>query len=154
MDHNASTIIELLRPSYLAEGLSEDDLTAMAEIADCEDVASGATVVRLGDRDADLYVLVRGRVTILGNNREFVVSIRPRSIIGEIALLDARPRSATAVADEDSTLIRIPAAELRHLMDERPLMAGAILRNLGRVLCERLRASNLQMAVLQSIVEG
>lgn len=153
MGNDNHAILALLQPSYLADGLSTEDLDAMAEIARCTEVAAGETVVRLGDRDADLFVLVKGKITILGPNGEYVVSIRPRSIIGEVALLDERPRSATAIADEPCTLVRVPAAELRSLMMARPEMARTILSNLGKVLCERLRTSNLQMAVLQGMME-
>lgn len=145
--------VDALRASYLAEGLSEDELGAIAAIAEPLDAEAGVSVVKLGESSDDLFVLVSGRLTILGPDQDFVGHIRPGGVLGEIGLLDERPRSASAVADEPSRLLRIPAYELRALMHAQTGLAMRLLTNLGRLLCSRLRAANLELAVLQVTVE-
>jgi CRP-like cAMP-binding protein len=74
--------------------------------------------------------------------------MKPGGLFGEVALFDARPRSATVSADGPVKLAVIPAEALNALIDERPEMGVLILRNLGRVLCERLRSSNFQVEAI------
>ncbi len=68
---------------------------------------------RVGDEERLLRVLVRGE------------------LLGELGLFGSTPRSATAVAAEEVTLVVIPARRLNHLVRTNPVLAVAIIRDLS-----------------------
>jgi len=72
-----------------------------------------------------------------------IARLGPGSVVGEIALIDDAPRSATVVSVGTSKSIAIPASEFRGLMAGDADLKATIMENLARILCARLRASNV-----------
>ncbi len=139
---------EGIRASYLADGLSEEYLDIVCGIAREEYREDLSEIVRQDDPSRDLYVLLEGKAMVQSSLGDFIGRMKPGGLFGEVALFDARPRSATVSADGPVKLAVIPAEALNALIDERPEMGVLILRNLGRVLCERLRSSNFQVEAI------
>lgn len=137
-----------IRSSYLVNGLSEDEIAAIERIAKDLTFQPNEEVVRREFKDADLFIVVEGKVLINASNGDFIARIKPGSVFGEIALIDERPRSASVICETTTRLAMIPAQDLRQLMDSNPEMAVKILYNLGKILCERLRSANLQIEAL------
>src|SRR5262245_22185701 len=98
---------------------------------------AGETIFREGDPAVELYVVQSGRVEIRLGNR-LLDTLSERSIFGEMALIDASPRSATAVAASDVTLIPVGEKQFLFLVSQTPFFA----LNVMRVLARRLRAMN------------
>jgi len=98
---------------------------------------AGETIFREGDPATELYVIQSGRVEIRLGNR-LLDTLSERSIFGEMALIDAAPRSATAVAATDVTLIPVGEKQFLFLVSQTPFFA----LNVMRVLARRLRAMN------------
>ena len=100
----------LLRTIPLLSSLSDGQLDTILLCS--RTVAHGDNVVLFqeGDPGDYLFLVVSGRVKVSllgGEGKEIVLSILgPRSFLGEMALLDGSPRSATAMTLERSTLIR------------------------------------------------
>jgi CRP/FNR family transcriptional regulator, cyclic AMP receptor protein len=97
----------------------------------------GETIFREGDPATELYVIQSGRVEIRLGNR-LLDTLGERSIFGEMALIDAAPRSATAVAASDVTLVPVGEKQFLFLVSQTPFFA----LNVMRVLARRLRAMN------------
>jgi CRP-like cAMP-binding protein len=142
------TLSEGIGASYLALGLSDEQLGRIADIGEDVSFADGEVVVKQFDRETDLYVLLEGKVLIETHQNELIARVRAGGIFGEISLIDERPRSATVTCHGPCRLARIPAAGLRKLMVEHPGIGVVLLTNLSRLLCERLRSANLQMEAL------
>jgi CRP/FNR family transcriptional regulator, cyclic AMP receptor protein len=107
---------------------------------DLKIVPVGHTLFNAGDKGADMYVLITGRMDI-SINGTIVESAAPGSIIGEMSLIDGAPRSATAVAREECTLLAIDKMRFRQMTREVPdfaldVMKGMAdrLRRLGKLL--------------------
>jgi CRP/FNR family cyclic AMP-dependent transcriptional regulator len=98
---------------------------------------TGETIFREGDPATELYVIQSGRVEIRLGNR-LLDTLGERSIFGEMALIDAAPRSATAVAASDVTLVPVGEKQFLFLVSQTPFFA----LNVMRVLARRLRAMN------------
>jgi len=98
---------------------------------------AGETIFKEGDPATELYVIQSGRVEIRLGNR-LLDTLSERSIFGEMALIDAAPRSATAVAASDVTLIPVGEKQFLFLVSQTPFFA----LNVMRVLARRLRAMN------------
>ena len=94
-----------------------------------------------------MYVLIDGSVKIIDNDSETVfASLKGGDFFGELALLDEEPRSASSVATTPSRLIGFFRTDLLTLMKKNPELGNQILLNLSRVLGERLRKTNEELA--------
>lgn len=96
--------------------------------------AAGTTIFNAGDPGDRMYVVKEGEVEIrLGD--QVVERIGPEGIFGELALIDHEPRSATAVASEDTSLYPVDQRMFLFMVDETPFFAISVMR----VMSERLR---------------
>jgi CRP/FNR family transcriptional regulator, cyclic AMP receptor protein len=98
---------------------------------------AGDIIFREGDPAEELFVIKSGKVEIRLGNR--VLDTLPElSIFGEMALIDSAPRSATAVALTDVTLVPVGEKQFLFLVSRTPHFA----LNVMRVLARRLRTTN------------
>jgi CRP/FNR family cyclic AMP-dependent transcriptional regulator len=97
---------------------------------------AGAIIFREGEHGTEFYVIQTGRVQILSGNR--VLETLGSEIFGEMALIDASPRSATVVAETDVVVAPITEKQYLFLVRHTPYFALKMMR----VLAERLRAQN------------
>ena len=98
---------------------------------------AGDIIFREGDPATELFIIKEGRVDILSGNR-LLDGIDGHGIFGEMALIDAASRSATAVAASDVTVVPISEKQFLFLVSQTPFFA----LNLLKVLARRLRATN------------
>ena len=98
---------------------------------------AGEIIFREGDPATELFIIKEGRVEILSGNR-LLDSIDGNGIFGEMALIDAAPRSASAIAASDVTVVPISEKQFLFLVSQTPFFA----LNLLKVLARRLRATN------------
>lgn len=90
-----------------------------------------------GTLGMSLFIVCDGEVVIF-NGAQQLASIHQGDFFGELALLDAEPRSATAVAHTVVVAFRLDQEEFYNLMETRP----EVLHNIMRALCQRLRQQN------------
>jgi len=124
----------------LFRGLDKKDLRLLAASCQERKYPAGSTLMKQGDTGVGLYVITSGkvRVTREGNPdraEEELDIVGAGSVLGEMALLDALPRSATVTALEDVTALLLPVWEFRTTLQSHPDIA---IRLLG-VLSRRLR---------------
>lgn len=145
-------LVEQLGRSYLAQGLTSDELSGLAAQAVEISYADGDAIIREGDAAGVLYVVVAGKVQVQTFNGDLIARLGEGAVIGEVALFEASARTASVVADGNCTVARFDAPVMEAWMDAHPATGVKVLRNLGRTLCQRLRSSNIQLeAVLNAI---
>jgi len=105
--------------------------------APARDYKAGEIIFREGDPAEELFVVKTGTVEIRLGNR-LLDTLPERSIFGEMALIDHGPRSATAVAATDATLVPVGEKQFLLMVSRTPYFA----LNVMRVLVQRLRTSN------------
>ena len=98
---------------------------------------AGETIFREGDPADELYVIQEGRVGVQTGNR-LLDTLDPKTIFGEMALVDSEPRSAAAVAITDVKLVPVSERQFLFLVSETPYFA----LNVMRLMARRLRATN------------
>jgi CRP-like cAMP-binding protein len=133
--------------NYLVCGLAQHKIDEIAAMAKFETLNAGGSVVSVGDRSSDLYVVLDGTVLIHTQHGDKLAEAGPGSVIGEVALVDDQPRCANVTAQGSVCLARLPAKELRAYMSKNRDTGFVMLANLARVLSMRLRA-------LDQVVEG
>lgn len=109
----------LLADVAFFDGLSSQDLERVAELCDEVAARAGSVVVDQGDPGTACYVLVSGTASVYVSG-EHVASLSPGTMIGEMSLVDHRPRTATVVADSDLALLRFDSKAFAKLLEEMP----------------------------------
>ena len=97
----------------------------------------GETIFKEGDKATELYVIRDGKVEISTGNR-LLDTLEGHSIFGEMALVDGAPRSATAIAATDVTLVPVSEKQFLFLVSQTPYFALKVMR----VMAGRLRTAN------------
>ena len=104
-----------------------------------------------GDPGESLIVLRRGAVAIFRTaptgERAMLTVVRPPDVLGEVSLLDASTRSASAEAIEDCTALALSRAAFMDLVRSNPRMLDAVMRSLG-ALIRRLTEQNADYVFL------
>jgi CRP/FNR family cyclic AMP-dependent transcriptional regulator len=109
--------------------------------ADTLDLTAGETVFQQGDTGTEMYVVAEGEVEIL-SGAVVLETARPGSVIGEMALIDHSPRSATAVAKTDCKLVAVDQRRFEFLVQQTPYFALEVMQ----LMAERLRTANRRIA--------
>jgi CRP-like cAMP-binding protein len=94
----------------------------------------GETVFQAGDPGDCMYAVVEGSIEIRLNDKT-IDRVGPGGVFGEMGLIDAQPRSATAVAASDSKLAVISEKRFLRLVEQTPQFALQMMR----VVSDRLR---------------
>jgi len=133
-EHEAVDSVEkmtLLRKVSIFEELTARELMELARAVKELKLEPDAVVVRQGEFDDCLYLVVEGVVHIKRGD-SLLTELVPGSFFGEIALLEGVARSADAVTRTRARLLGLERAELLRLIDEHPGIALGLLRTLSR----------------------
>src|SRR6185503_18518436 len=107
--------------------LGSADLAVLRQIARERKVQAGQDIFKEGDNGDGVYVVKDGLVEIsvrVGENVNRVFSqVGPGELFGEMAVLEMKPRSATATAAKDSAVYFIPRDEMLAMIDRSPALA-------------------------------
>ena len=145
-----SQVIDILSRMRLFAGLSEEELRLLEKLVFVNRVPVGETVCREGDRSDFVCFVVRGCLDIVKQNVEggevVIAHLRPGDSMGEMALVDHEPRSATVKAAEDATLIVLTRKGLDQLRRRSPNAVSLVMENIARLLCVHLRRTSSQLA--------
>jgi len=120
----------------MAEGPIDFGILAGAG-APAKEFKAGEVVFKEGDAATEFYVVQSGKVDIRLGNR-LLGTVGERDIFGEMALIDAAPRSATAVAATDVKIVAVGERQFLFMVSQTPHFALNVMRTLAR----RLRAQN------------
>ncbi|HEX7313241.1 MAG TPA: DUF1003 domain-containing protein [Pyrinomonadaceae bacterium] len=119
------------------ELLDGEDRRALAEVVDLVRLNEGETLFRAGEPGESLYLVRSGEVELfIQDNVGQKITLdtaAPGDFFGEIALLDAGPRTATAVALADAELIELDRDDLLLLFERKPDAALHMLAAMGRM---------------------
>jgi len=127
--------IQLLRRVDLFDHLTDPQLTLLASRSRDHRFGRHVLLMHQGERGDALYVLRRGEVKVFvsdDNGRELVLhQLGPGAVIGDMALLDGEPRSASVMALEDTTALAIEREALLECLASSPEFALNIIRSLS-----------------------
>jgi sigma-B regulation protein RsbU (phosphoserine phosphatase) len=136
--------IHFLRNLPFLKGVSPDVLSRLAQVASQREFQAGEVILREGSTDRQLYVIIDGLVEVVkgaGPDEMRLAQRGPGEFIGEMALLEDRPRFATIRALQPTRALEFSEEALHTVMLEQPLL---LYRGM-RVLMARLREADLHM---------
>ena len=111
-----------------------EDLAQVALIATEEAREQGEEIFAEGEAGDALYLVLDGKVRVHRGDRQ-IAELGERECFGEMAILDASPRSATVTSVRDTNLLKISREDFQEIMSEKPEIALGIIK----VLSHRLR---------------
>jgi CRP-like cAMP-binding protein len=135
-----------LKKVALFENLDDKELRLLAKTCTERQFPAGAVLMQEGEAGAGLFILIEGRVRVTqsaGPNQppREITTLDAGEVIGEMALLDDLPRSATVTALEPCRCLLVPVWDFRATLRESPDIAIQLLIQLSR----RLRKTEQQL---------
>ncbi len=115
---------EMLEDTSLSMDFSWKELLDLSYYMGTRRFAKGTVIFKEGDRDIFMSVVAKGEVNILKKDEHMdvkrVTAIGTGKVIGEMSMIDGNPRSATAVAATDTTLVTLSKEGMHQLLKEKP----------------------------------
>lgn len=134
--------VEAVGARYAPFGsLTAADRQAVASSGQIVLAPAGTTVVRFGDKSDSAYLIMEGQAVAgvdEGGETRWLETMSAGDFFGEIGALSGQPRTANVIAERETTLLRVPAPTLRHLMTYPQIRESVRLK-----FYERLERTNL-----------
>lgn len=125
----------------------------LSELAnDIIQVKKGVVIMKEGEVGRCAYFLIKGKLVVekqIGGESVVIAEVHPKDLVGELAILDDAPRSATVTTIEDSVLVVLNKNRIRTLIRRTPAVAEVILK----LLCQKLRNTQLRQAGSQRLTD-
>lgn len=142
-------VIDYLRNNLFFEGLTDGDLDQVSRVCSLEEFPKEERIFSEGESGEKFYIIVSGGVRIEKKipkvGPETLRKLKPGEAFGEMALVEEMPRSASAIADEDSRLVSIGKSDLDCLFGENHSIALKMLTAFCKTMSSRLRESSERM---------
>ena len=140
-------VLKALESVPIFDGLSHKELSEVARLTHERTYKKDEHIFKKHAPAEGMYVILDGAVEIKDpESGTIFASLETGDFFGELALLDEEPRSASAHAIQPSRLIGFFRTDLLTLMKIYPELGNKIMLNLARVLGERLRKTNEELA--------
>jgi len=127
-----------LKSIDLFRAMPSEELAQIAEIAEEQAMMAGDPVFAEGDLGDALYLVIDGAVRVHKGDKQLAM-LGVRDVVGEMAVLDGEPRSASVTVVKDAVLLKIGRDDFRDILNERPEIAMGIIKVLSRRLRETSR---------------
>jgi CRP-like cAMP-binding protein len=128
---------------------SDAELAEIDRLTDEVHVESGRVIMRQGDLGQEFAVIVSGTAQVV-KDEVVVAELGPGDYFGEVALLEAIPRTASVVASSDLLLEVIDRRGFNTLLDDLPSLSRSMLKGMAHRLveleqaCQQLRQAAAQ----------
>ncbi|MBL7769601.1 MAG: cyclic nucleotide-binding domain-containing protein [Flavipsychrobacter sp.] len=143
MSHNSQDPLLLIEKVLILKSLPifretpENILADLAPLMEEEEFEQDTLIFNEGEIGDCMYIIHRGSVRIHKGQTNLAI-LGDKEVFGELSLLDAETRSASATSTTDCTLFRIDQEPFYELIETRPEIARGFIK----ILCKRLRAQN------------
>lgn len=144
--------IDGLGKSKLATELSAAQCQTLAAAMSVRDLKQGEVLVREGDTDDHLYVVVSGALGVVkavGTPNELTLNaMRPGDVVGELSFLDGATRFASLVALNETRVLGLSRDDLEALLERDPHLVYRVMRAIVRIVHDIQRRLSMQTAEL------
>lgn len=127
----------ILKSLELFKDTPENILADLAPLMKEKQYEQGAEIFKEGETGDCMYIIEQGSIRIHKGSTTLAI-LKDKEVFGELSLLDADTRSATATTETECTLYKIDQEPFYELLDERPEIAKGFIK----ILSQRLRTMN------------
>ena len=144
-----SELCAMLETTQMFRDFEWHDIEVLSGYMQAYEADKGVTLFREGENGTYLCLIIKGKVDIIKGDQhdkeKVFTSIGPGKTLGEMAIIDGEPRSATAIVAEPTTLAILTKANFHRIINEKPGLATNILLKVARLLSQRLRHTSGQL---------
>lgn len=150
-------LIQLKKTTLFSE-LNDEALATVAQKASTRKLAKGEVLIKKGEAGDSLFLVHYGWMKIVTEDSkgdELIINkCGPGETIGEMALIDGAPRSATVIALEDAEVLELKQDVFEEILDKRPDVSLSIIRSYSNRL--RFSTTYIERAIdwSQKLAEG
>jgi CRP-like cAMP-binding protein/GNAT superfamily N-acetyltransferase len=132
-------LAQLLPATRLGKHLNREQVARLSTLFETVTFDDGDTIVKRGERDARLYILLSGTAQVYaGSPPEAVGSVGEGELLGEVSLLRKTPHTATAIAEGRVEAAAVRQNDLNELLQQRCDIGVVLFRNLATGLSSKL----------------
>jgi PPM family protein phosphatase len=130
--------IEVLKQMPLFHHLSYKEIIRVLNVTEVREFQPGQEIIKEGAPGEEMFIVLRGKIR-LHKNGAFITNLTPGAHMGEMALVDRGPRSASATAEERSRVLTLRRREFYQIIRKDPQLSVKLLWSFVQVLADRLR---------------
>jgi CRP/FNR family cyclic AMP-dependent transcriptional regulator len=135
--YRRSEKVDLLAKIPLFSRLSQRQLNAVAKHVDEVQLRKGAVLAKQGAQGLEAIIIVDGKARVEGDGKA-IAELGPGDVVGEMSVIDGKPRSATVIAGTAMNLLVLHRRDFVSLLETVP----GLERKLLVALCERVRQAD------------
>jgi serine/threonine protein phosphatase PrpC/CRP-like cAMP-binding protein len=137
--------IEVLKRMPLFKHLTYKEVMRLLNVTTVKDYAPGENLITEGADGEELFIVLSGRLK-LQKGGALITHVMRGAHLGEMALVDRSPRSASAVAEEPSRALVLRRRDFYEIIRKEPVLATKLLWSFVQVLTERLRKTTADLS--------
>lgn len=148
-------IFVLLKQVPIFSDLNPKEVAEVEKIMHRRSYKKSEPIIRMGDPGLGMYIIVKGMVEIMEENKKgesrTLARLEDGSFFGDLALLDESPRSASAIAAEECDIIGFFRPDFLDLLNRKPKLGIKVLLALAKTIGERLRRTDEMLMKTQEV---
>jgi CRP/FNR family cyclic AMP-dependent transcriptional regulator len=153
IDKTSRAVSACMDTVVLFHSLGREDMQILAPCLELRSYQKGEILFREGEAGDFICFVCSGQIEIkketkFKGKQVILAQISKGSFVGELSIIDGRPRFATAVAAADSQILILRRSDFQSLIENHPVIGSKLLRELARVLCLRLRGTTERLAAV------
>ncbi|MBU2645587.1 cyclic nucleotide-binding domain-containing protein [bacterium] len=142
-------ITDVLKQIPLFDHLTRRELKTISTLVHSRTYQQGEFIFKKNEPGAAMFIIKKGVVNIVlpeSDGKEIhLATLKAGTFVGELALLDNSPRSASAKVVEPTEALAFFRSELNKLLTTYPAIGSKIMRKLALIIGQRLKATNEQL---------
>jgi uncharacterized repeat protein (TIGR04076 family) len=141
---------DILRKLEIFEPLNEDSLRDLSAQLQLKEFAANKIVLKKGEPGTSLYIVLEGRVAVIGDEGQTLSEMTVGDIFGEMSLLSGEPVTTTIHSREHTRLATLSSKDFKHVLNRYPVLQVFFYR----MLVERAQANTMRSGTISSGMTG
>lgn len=142
-------LLAMLQGSQFFGDFPAQEIEILTKYVQAYSVAPGTVIFRESDRGGFMCLVIEGGAEIFKQDAKYgskrIGQIETGKTIGEMALVDGEPRSATCICPQQSTLVMLTREQFVRIIREHPALSVNILLKIVTMMSRRLRQTSGQL---------
>ena len=142
---------KVLAESDIAKGIEDEQLEKLASISEVTEFKKNDVLIKENDTSCDIFILYKGWVSVeiqrfpYDTTAQRLRMLKNKGVVGEFSFIDKSRRSANVRAQENVSCLVLPGGALENLMESDAKVGYVIMKNIARLLSEKIRSSNFEL---------
>ncbi len=146
--------VEKLKKMPSFEDFSEKDLKGILEMSKLRQYDPGEEILKEGSFDSWIFFLISGKIKVVKNDESLSILKRTGDVFGEMGIIDASPRSASAYAVDKTVCLATDASYIDRLSgNARSSFSSILYRVFSQILADRLRITSEELIKAKEEIE-